>query len=175
MRCPPCLWRAVTDDLVKSRSEPAAVRLTTQCVPCSAQRRFWKGSGTFRRPCARVRVEMRPRRQARAQACPWHAVPGHLRIALDPCARQACPYQRRGWIAPENCPAPLRHCKTQSYTAVGRRRANGCQKSIEKPLKKHWWARRPGGHAAPRIEKALKIIEKALKSIEKAVKSIEKH
>ena len=34
---PLALWRGVTDDLVKSRSEHAAVRLTTQCMPCGAQ------------------------------------------------------------------------------------------------------------------------------------------
>ena len=32
--CPPCLWRAVTDDLVKSRSEHAAVRLAVRALRC---------------------------------------------------------------------------------------------------------------------------------------------
>ena len=44
MPFPPCLLRAVTDDLAKSRSEHADVRLTTQCVHSDVQMPPIRGS-----------------------------------------------------------------------------------------------------------------------------------
>ena len=93
--CPPCLWRGVTDDLVKSRSEHAAVRLTTQCVPCGAQTRFQKGSGTVSETCAQRGSPRAP------------GVSGHARRAV----RHAPPVSV-GTRPREN------HCKTQYFQPV---------------------------------------------------------
>ena len=106
---PPCLWRGVTDDLVKSRSEHAAVRLTTQCVPCGAQTRFQKGSGTFRRPCARVRP---PRVSGHAAAGPRRQ--SARQVGLLHCKTQSCTAAGRRANACQLWHAPAPHCGTQS-------------------------------------------------------------
>ena len=89
--CPPCLWRAVTDDLVKSRSKHAAVRLTTQCVHSVAQMLQNQGS-------RRVRARFGDR----AHGCASRCAPGVQRV---PKRAHGTPFQ--GWNAPENCPGAM--------------------------------------------------------------------
>ena len=69
---PPCLWRAVTDDLVKSRSEHAAVRLTTQCVHSVAQMLQNQGCGDR---AHQITVGTRPP----STGVSGHAPPAHRR------------------------------------------------------------------------------------------------
>ena len=113
VRCLPCLWRAVTDDLVKSRSEHAAVRLTTQCVHSVAQMLQNQGS-----------KRVRARFGVRARSCVSRCAPGVSRHA--PPASVATP--------PAKTVVKLRTFNLSVATRMGTPLWKHC-KSIEKALK----------------------------------------